>query len=248
MGCADLHTWYLRHRLPVINIASNDWERACREIGMPSGGASQKSCFRRLVWAGVIRHLRRGLYLVVDPVREAPAIAIASASFAHVGHYVTTDAALAAQSRIDQPIPVITVVVAKPGSRRFDLGGTTIRPVAAKSGIAKADVFVTTRDGFEVRVATPVQAVADALAEPAWMTHNSLIPEVLREFSDVEVDQLAKLARQRSQAAAARLGFLLEDAGRQVPLAIETFRPTNVVSLVPGRANTIFSSRWRVKG
>jgi predicted transcriptional regulator of viral defense system len=249
MGCADLHTWFLRHHLPVVNLAGPEWPAARRELGI-ADGPSAATCLRRLGAAGRLRHLRRGLYLVIDPVREAPPVAIASAAFAPMPHYVTTDAALAFHRLIDQPVPTVAVVLPKPGSRPFPLDGITVRPVVlGGAAFERADAYDTRIDGFAIRIASRVGAVADALAEPRWATHFTLIAEVLGALSDEEIDALASAVLLRSRAAAARLGFLLEDAGQTLPRALAAFRTTSVVDLRPGRGRPtgVFSTRWRVR-
>src|SRR5687767_7289647 len=106
MSCADLPDWYLRRRIAVLDVRSAAFRRA-RDQVVPSGYRADV-CLRRLVSAGRIRRIRGGLYVVLDPVRETPAIAIASSIFAEALHYVTTDSALAHHGLIDQPIATIT--------------------------------------------------------------------------------------------------------------------------------------------
>jgi len=129
--------------------------------------------------------------VVVDPVRETPAIAIASALFAEVPHYVTTDAALAFHGLVDQPIRTITVVLS--GTRRvIDIGRAVVRPVTVSADrLRAADAYATTADGFAVRLASRGQAVVDAVAEPAWMIHGDLLAEVLAVFADDELERTA---------------------------------------------------------
>jgi predicted transcriptional regulator of viral defense system len=214
-----------------------------------SPGVTQAICLRRLVDAGRLRRLRRNLYVVVDPARETPPLAVADGAFAGTEHYVTTDAALAFDGLIDQPIPIITVVVPRRNLRGTAVGGSTIRPVdMAPAAFAAADRYATTTDGFTVTIATRVQAVLDALAEPKWMSHASLLPEILAAFEPESVRALAEAALARSRAAAQRLGHLLEDAGQEVPEPLARFVPRSTVELRPGHRSGIFSTRWRVHG
>ena len=130
MSCADLPTWYLRHRIAVLDVRSAPFRRAREEV-LPSGYDADV-CLRRLAKADKIRRIRGGMYVVRDPVRETPPIAVASGVFAEVQHYVTTDAALAHHGLIDQPIQTITVVLARTRCR-FELdSATTIRPVTRR--------------------------------------------------------------------------------------------------------------------
>ncbi|MDQ3127895.1 MAG: hypothetical protein M3Q66_05475 [Chloroflexota bacterium] len=248
MSCSKIPDWFLRRRLAVIDVASNTWAEARAEALPDTRESTPNVCLHRLAKRGTIRRLRRGLYVVVDPIRETPRIAIASAAFASELHYVTTDAALVVEGLIDQPTPIITVVLS--GKRKqLDLGGTIVRPVILPpSAFRAAESHKTTIDGFAVHVASRVQATVDALAEPHWMTHSSLIPEVLAAFTDVEIADAAERAVRRSHAAAQRLGYLLEDARRSTPHRLATFKPKSVVELRPGRRSGLFSTRWRVYG
>lgn len=109
MSCSDLPDWYLRNRVAVLDVRSATFQGA-RDQVMPTG-YDANVCLRRLVKAGRIRRIRAGLYLVRDPARHTPPIAVASGIFSEVPHYVTTDAALAFHGLIDQPITTITVVL-----------------------------------------------------------------------------------------------------------------------------------------
>ena len=204
---------------------------------------------RRLARAGRVRRVGRGLYVVVDPVRETPAIAIASALFAEVPYYVTTDAALAFHGLIDQPIRTITVVLSST-RRAIDIGRAVVRPVTVSADrLRAADGYATTADGFAVRLASREQAVVDAVAEPAWMMHGDLLAEVLAVFADDELERTAVGALARSTAAGQRLGYLLEEAGRPPPKLLADLRPLRSVNLRPGDARCgPYSTRWRVYG
>src|SRR2546423_4994938 len=111
MACSDLPNWYLRRRLAVIDVRSAIWRKARAEV-VPRGYAPAE-CLARLVKARRLRRVSKGFFVVLDPVRETPAIAIASALFADEPHYITTDAALAFHGLIDQPIKRIVVVLAR---------------------------------------------------------------------------------------------------------------------------------------
>jgi predicted transcriptional regulator of viral defense system len=233
--------------MAVVDLRSAAWRRARAEVVPP--GYAPDECPRRLARAGRLRRVGRGLYVVVDPVRETPAIAIASALFAEMPHYVTTDAALAFHGLIDQPIRTITVVLS--GARRaIDIGRAVVRPVTIGADrLRAADAYATTADGFAVRLASREQAVVDAVAEPAWMMHGDLLAEVLAVFADDELERTAVGALARSTAAGQRLGYLLEDAGRQPPKLLAAMRPLRSVSLRPGEARRgPYSTRWRVYG
>lgn len=248
MNCSDLPTWYLRHRIAVLDVRSAAFQRAREEV--LSNRKDPDVCLRRLAKAGRIRRMRGGLYVVRDPVRETPPIAVASGVFAEVLHYVTTDAALAHHGLIDQPIHTITVVLAR-ARRRFDLdSATTIRPVTHDEGrISQADVYETTIEGFSIRVASRSQAVVDALAEPNWMIHGDLLAEILAAFTDAEVARTASSVLDRTTAAAQRLGYLLEEAGRPLPGSLSELRPVRAIRLRPQKhARGPYSSRWRVYG
>lgn len=247
MSCSDIPDWYLRRRLPVVDLRSPVWQEARKEM-LPSG-YTPAVCLARLESAGRVRQLAPGLYVVVDLVRETPLIAIASAIFSTADHYVTTDAAFVVDGLIDQPLPTITVVLPTVRRNRLELGHAIVRPVALAPGkFAKADAYDTTIDGFKVRMATRAQAIVDAVAEPHWMTHGSLLPEVLAAFSEEDLEGAAAGALARSKAAAQRLGYLIEEAGRLLPASLATMRPRSAVELRPGRRSGTFSTRWRVYG
>jgi len=248
MSCSDLASWYLRNRVAVLDVRSATFERA-RDQLMPTG-YDANVCLRRLVKAGRIRRIRGGLYLVRDPARETPPIAIASGVFAEVPHYVTTDAALAYQGLIDQPITTITVVLSRV-RRSFAIDpATTLRPVTLdEDRIREADAYQATVEGFPVRVASREQAVVDALAEPRWMTYGDLLPEILPSFSEDELERTAAGTLARSTAAAQRLGYLLEEARRPLPSALAGLRPVRAVRLRPhNQSRGPYSTRWRVYG
>ena len=248
MSCSELPAWYLRRRIAVLDTRSAIFRRAWDEV-VPSG-YSPDVCLRRLVAKGRIRRISRGLYVVVDLVRETPAIAIASGVFSEMLHYVTTDAALAHHRVIDQPIHTITVVLPRVRRPIHVDPLTIIRPVTGdERRLGAADAYDTTVDGFAVRVASREQAVVDALAEPRWMTHGDLLPEILGAFSDAEVVRTAAAVLERTTAAAQRLGYLLEEAGRPLPPILAELRPVRAVRLRPQKqARGPYSSRWRVYG
>jgi predicted transcriptional regulator of viral defense system len=246
MSCSDIPGWYLQRHLPVIDLRSATWQSARSEV-LPSGYAPAV-CLRRLLSAGRVRRIGKGLYLVVDPAREAPAIAVASALFEETEHYVTTDAALSMHGLIDQPLVTITVVLGGVRRRPLELKGSTVRPVwLGRDTFARSDRYATTQDGFKVVVASREQAVVDAVAEPAWMTHSTLLPEVLAQLGEDEVEAVAGAAIERSTAAAQRLGYLLAESRLPIPADLDALRPQSVVDLEPGRRGGGFSTRWRVR-
>lgn len=248
MGCSDLPDWFLRHRVAVLDVQSATFERARNHV-MPTG-YNATVCLRRLVEAGRIRRIRGGLYVVLDPARATPRIAVASGAFAEVPHYVTTDAALSYHGLIDQPITTITVVLSRV-RRSFAIDPTTtLRPVTLdESRIREADAIQTTVDGFNIRVASREQAVVDALAEPRWMVYGDLLPEILAAFSSDEVERTSVGVLARTTAAAQRLGYLLEGAQRQPPSSLTGLRPVRAVRLRPqNRTRGPYSTRWRVYG
>lgn len=245
MSCADVPDWYLRHRIPVINTRSATWLEARSQLLPP--GYENTTCLRRLAEAGRVRQLARGLWQVIDPSRETPSLVVADAIFRDAVHYITTDAALEAEGLIDQPVPVITVVVRKK-TKPVKVGRATIRVVwMAASKLSSAEFAKTSREGYKVSLATPAQALVDALAQPEWMTHRTLLPEVLAQLPPRDVESAAEAALLRSKAAAARLGYLIEEAGLPVPRALETFAPVARTELTPGRRGP-YSTRWRVYG
>lgn len=248
MSCSDLPSWYLRHRLPVLDVGSTAFQRARKEVVPP--GYETDVCLRRLVRTGLIRRIGRGLYLVIDPVRETPPIAIASGVFSEALHYITTDAALAHHGLVDQPIAEITIVLPRVRRPIQVDQMTVIRPVTLnEQRIRAADAYATTIEGFVTHVASREQAVVDALAEPKWMVHGDLLAEVLAAFTDDEVDRAASGVLSRTTAAAQRLGYLLEEAGRPLPAALAELRPVRAVRLRPQKqARGPYSTRWRVYG
>lgn len=246
MSCADIPTWYLSRRIPLIDTRSGTWQSVKAEL-LPAGYQNPSVCLRRLAEAGRIRRLGRGYWQVIDPAHEPPSIALADALFRDVKHYITTDAALAAEGLLDQPIPVITVVARKK-ARPLKVGPTTIRAVwMNEPSLSTADVVHTTRDGYRVTLASAVQALVDGLSEPAWMIHGSLLPEILQQMSATGIESAAEGALARSKAAGARLGYLLEDARLPIPPQLVSFVPDAKTELSPGRRGP-YSTRWRVYG
>lgn len=247
MACSELPNWYLQRRIPVIDLGSAIWRTARAEVVPP--GYKSDECLRRLAKARRVRRIARGLYVVIDPVRETAAIATASALFAGELHYVTTDAALAFHGSIDQPIRQITVVLSR-SRRPINIGPALVRPVSVrKDHLIAADAYDTTTEGFKIRLATREQALVDALAEPAWIVYGDLLAEVLGRFSEEEIERTARGALSRSTAAAQRLGYLLEDAGRPITSSLASLRPARAVRLRPGqKTNGPYSTRWRVYG
>lgn len=248
MSCSDVPTWYLQRRLPVVDLRSGAWRRARREV-IPRGYEPDQ-CVRRLAKSGRLRRVARGIYLVVDPIREIPPIAVASALFSESRHYITTDAALAFEGVVDQPVRVITVVLARP-RRQLDIGQATVRPVTVSDRLlGQAQHFASSADGFKLQMATRVQAIVDALAEPRWMVYFDLLPEVLGTLQPQDLEDVAARAKSRSMAAAQRLGYLLEGmAGDSLPRGLLTLRPIRSVHLNPSRKRRgLYSTRWRVYG
>lgn len=248
MSCSDLADWYLRQRIAVLNVRTAVFRRALRDL-VPSGYHADV-CLRRLAKAGRIRRIRGGLYVVIDPVRETPLIAIASGVFSEVHHYITTDAALGFHGLIDQPLTTLTVVLPRVRrSIRIDQM-TEIRPVTlSEPGMRTADAYETTIEGFAIRVASREQAVVDGLAEPRWMVHADLLPEILTALTDDEVTRAADRALAWTTASAQRLGYLLEQGGRALPRRLAKLRPVRAVHLRPGKhTRGPYSTRWRVYG
>ena len=248
---SDLHRWLLGNHVAVVNLHSRDWTLAQEAVGLRRG-VTQEKCLARMVETGLLRHVRRGMYVVVDPAREAPPAAVASGAFAHMDHYVTTDAALAVHRLLDQPVLMITVIVPRTRPASFRFGATLVRASEMPRGrFDAADHYAMTLEGFSVRLASRVLAVADALEDPRRMTHLSLLPEILPALDADEVELLAAAAAAalaRSRAAAQRLGYLLDDAGVSIPAALTTLVPTSVADLRPGHRSGAFSTRWRVHG
>jgi hypothetical protein len=197
----------------VLDVSTEAWRIVRRDI-LPRG-YSRDTCTRRLVAAKRLRPLVRGRFLVIDPVREVPAIAIASGLFAERVHYVTTDAVFEFHRLTDQPVPEI--VVAMPEThRRIDLGGTTVRPVTvAAARFATADfVHTTMRDGgYRLVLASVEQAIADAVTHPRWSMHYSLLPEILARTREYDLGALVRIVTTRGAAATLRLHDLLREAG-----------------------------------
>ncbi|MBI5942241.1 MAG: hypothetical protein HY859_17675 [Caulobacterales bacterium] len=232
----------------MIDLASSTWRRAAAAV-VPRG-YPPSVCLSRLASKGRVRRLQRGLYVPIDPVRETPVIAIASGIFADVPHYVTTDAALVHHGLLDQPVPLITVVMCLVRRPILIDATTRVRPVTLQQvRVTQADAFETSVEGFSIRVAGREQAVVDGLAEPRWMIHGDLLPEVLAAVPDEEVERWATIVLRRTTAAAQRLGYLLEDAGRRLPEALAALHPVRAVRLRPQRrARGPYSTRWRVHG
>jgi len=68
-------------------------------------------------------------------------------------------------------------------------------------------------------------------------------------FTETEIERTAGAALARSTAAAQRLGYLLEDAGRPVPASLAGLRPLRAVRLRPKhKTKGPYSIRWRVYG
>jgi len=81
------------------------------------------------------------------------------------------------------------------------------------------------------------------------MIHGDLLAEVLAVFADDELERTAVGALARSTAAGQRLGYLLEEAGRQPPKLLAAMRPLRSVRLRPGDTRRgPYSTRWRVYG
>ncbi len=251
MGCGDLPAYFLRRRIPVINLKSDDWPRAIAQTGISEPQTAV--CLQRLSARGRVSRIRRNLYLVVDPVREAPVESVASACFSHLDHYVTTDRALVFHRLIDQPTPAITVVTAESRAIGLRVRGLEIRsvymPASRLQRASQENYYSTTSDGYPVVIATRALAVADALAHPSWMTHYSLLPEVVSAFSARDLSVLSRLCLDRSRAAAQRLGYLLEEAGIDAPPELAAFHPVSAVYLDPRhRRAGLFSTRWMTRG
>lgn len=245
MACSDIADWFLTNRVPVINLRSRRWRDVSET--MLRAGYRSSVCLSRLEQSGAVQRIQNGLYLVPDKVRATPPIAIASAIYADEPHYVTTDAALAFHRSIDQPIPVITVVCEK-RHRAVNVVGVTINPVGMTVGrVRGADAYKTRVDGFAVQVATREQAIIDALDHPAWMTHFSLLPEILRGLDRRSLTTVASGAMARSTAAAQRLGYLIEEAGVDLPRKLVSLKPgTTHIELRPGNRTGIYSTRWGI--
>ena len=68
-----------------------------------------------------------------------------------------------------------------------------------------------------------------------------------RSISDDEVERTAAGTLTRTTAAAQRLGYLLEEAGKALPSGLANLRPVRAVRLRPeNRSRGPYSTRWRV--
>jgi predicted transcriptional regulator of viral defense system len=144
---------------------------------------------------------------------------------------------------------MITVVLAAVRRRPVNLKSARVRPVwLGRETFSRSDRYETTQEGFTVWIASREQSVVDALAEPKWMVHATLLPEVLVQLREDEVADVARRAIERSTAAAQRLGYLLEGSGLPIPEPLIALRPKSAVELSPGHRAGAFSSRWRTYG
>jgi predicted transcriptional regulator of viral defense system len=209
VSCGDIPAWYLRHRIAVLDVSSETWRVARRELLL--NDYVRDTCTRRLVAAGRLRRITRGRFLVVDPDGEASPIAVASGLFRERSHYVTTDAALSVHGFASGWPPVITIVMPKT-HRRIKTEHALVQPVtidASYFGAARWERFRTPDTGHELSLATVEQAIADSIARAGWCADKTLVRHVLAQSDRYDLELVTRLVQDRGQASLGRLKRLL---------------------------------------
>lgn len=205
-----------------------------------------------LVEAGRVAHLRRGVYLVPMPNGDMLSLPAVATELARKG-YLSFYGALVLHGLTDQDTTHWAFVTDKrQGSLR--LGAQQLDFVPWPGRLRDAEVKYLRRGSETVRLATPVQALADALEAPRYARS---WPELLHVFrSGTGLKRLSRTAlRARalatdSPALARRLGFLLElDTGKVDPqLATIAARSNDWTRLAGfGEKARERDSRWRLE-
>lgn len=176
---------------------------------------------KRLVHQRRILRLRGGLYLAPRPDGQLPPFAALPGLLAPEG-YVGFHAAFALAGLTDLDVLEWTVVVDRP-TRPVRYGAHALRFFPSPSRVARAQTTTVDREA-PVRVATPAEAICDALLYPRHAPEPGEILRVLRNglsSGRIRPDELRAIAdRENTPSFARRLGFFWSLVGGDVPDAI----------------------------
>lgn len=242
-------TWHRNLGRVVIDLHSPMWREYLAEAQTSAEAAAEH--VERASTAGRLRRLKRGLYVIAEEARPADTVAIASQIFDPQPNYVTTDGALRHHGITEQPVMTYRVVVPS-DTRRLRTGiridHLTIRPVNIARARLEASAFASTLTAASNRaeIAEPEQALADGLAYPRWMDLFDLLPEFLANIGARRLERTVDRTIERSQAAAQRLGFALDQIGIPVPERLARVPHAKGVQYDPRRPSTSFSTRWSI--
>lgn len=242
-----------RHRRPVWRVAAD---------GAPEGltAPQRHQALHRLVKAGLLERIERGVYLV--PPRSGrilvPSIEVVGAWFAGEPHAVVGHAA-AEYHRLTLDTPrIIEVQIARPKRGPVEIQGVRyVFSLAARDRVTSDDVTAASRQ-IRTAIASPGKLLVLLLSQTP--SRRSLRPtrdarlalEVLERGAArglwLRVEWAGLIRRHGTVAAARRLGYLLERAGLPgadalLPLRGESGNlPFSVVHPPDGPVNT----RWRL--
>jgi predicted transcriptional regulator of viral defense system len=202
---------------------------------------------KQLVRENRIARLRRGLYLVPDKAGRMLPVAVVAALLAPLG-YVSFYGALTLHGLTDQDASVWAVVTDKfQGDVRY--GPFTLQFAVWPRRLRRAKTKKMAVDGVQIRVATPAQALSDALEAPRF---GAALPELLHVLRvglstrRVTVAQLRQRAVELgSVTLARRLGLLLELATGDVDPVLATLARRSH-RWTEGNGRQVRDSQWRL--
>ena len=173
-----------------------------------------QSQVRRLVRAGRVAHVSRGIYTILERPRvpvllDDDFLAILTAPLRDVDHYVSWRAALSRHGLTEQDPRTVSVAV-RVRRRARESGGSTMRPVYQSPGRFFGYRSVRTRSGGTISIATPEKAIIDSLDRPDLAGGLPEVVKALGQTSAYDAEALVRTAkRYPSKATIARLGYLM---------------------------------------
>lgn len=205
----------------------------------------------RLVRTGRILRLRRDVYLAPTNTGRLPSIA-ATIGLVSPGGYITSYAAMILHGLTDQDTNTYVVIT---DSRQADAkyGQRSIRFVWAPARATCAHTELRTYDDVLVRVATPAQAVFDALALPRYAPHWRELTKIVRiglESARIDRQELVDLAAAaNSPALARRIGYVLELGGAGIDQSLLRLarRSHDQTALLPDAPVRATKTEWRLQ-
>lgn len=214
--------------------------------------AALRPAIQRLVRAGRVVNMGRGLYTIVERtelVADDP-LSAASAPFADIEHYVSWRAALSRYGLTEMEPATIAIALRVRRTQRR-VSDIHVRPVYQGSARFYGYTEQRTPEGSALAIATPEKAIVDSLDRPDLAGGLAEAVKALGRRRVYDPGRLVGVAQRfPSAATAARLGYLMSvlGIGDPSPLLKRVRRKSAPVLLdIADRNNPgIIDQAWRI--
>jgi len=215
-------------------------------------GLADREALERLVRAGYVRTVRRGVYEIVEQPRVVIAhefvLALAQLPSSE-DPYISWRSALSHWGLTEQLSKVIYVAVRRPRPAP-KLGGVGRIELVVQSDSRRYGIAEMTVSGTTIRIATPEKAVLDSLDRPDLSGGLEEVVRAVSSRASLDYDRLVDLAlRHPSETLARRLGYLLHvlSLGDPEPLRVRVKRTKRPVRLDLDEPAVVgYDPEWRV--